>query len=116
MKRSDSSYLKKRFQAIADKGLDHVKRANILGTNEEIETNTLHLMKNNKKRFNKSVERRFESQLGSYLTNMIANEEVDSMERHQREKRQKSFEQGKGKGYIPNLSNQRHLLLRLNDK
>ena len=27
----------------------------------------------------------------------------------------KSFEQGKGKGYIPNTKNQRHLVLRLND-
>ena len=76
MKKSDSRYLQKRFQMIADKGLDKVRREKIHGTTQEIEANTLHLMKNNKKRFKQSVERRYEYQIGSYLTNMIANEEV----------------------------------------
>ena len=52
MKKSDSRYLQKRFQMIADKGLDKVRREKIHGTTQEIEANTLHLMKNNKKRFN----------------------------------------------------------------
>ena len=115
LKKSDSSYLKKRFEAIAQKGLDHVRRENIMGTNREIEVETMNILRNNKKRFNESVERRYEYQLGNYLTNMIANEEVDSLEQQRRDKRRKQFEQGKGKGYIPNTKNQRHFVLRLND-
>ena len=92
LKRSDSSYLKKRFQVIADKGLDHVRRDNILGTNREIEVETMNILRNNKKRFKESVERRYEYQLGNYLTNMIANEEVDTLERRIRDKKKKQFE------------------------
>ena len=51
-----------------------------MGTNREIEVETMNILRNNKKRFNESVERRYEYQLGNYLTNMIANEEVDSLE------------------------------------
>ena len=60
LKKSDSSYLRKRFQVNSNKGLDHVRRENILGTNHEIEVETMNILRNNKKRFNKSVERRYE--------------------------------------------------------
>lgn len=36
MKRSDSGYLKKRFQSMQIKGLDKVKRDKIYGTKEQI--------------------------------------------------------------------------------
>ena len=81
MKKSDSSYLKKRFQVIADKGLDKVRRDKIHGSTHEIEAETLNILKNNKKRFNESIERRYEYQIGNYLTNMIANEEVENLEK-----------------------------------
>ena len=60
-----------------------------MGTNREIEVETMNILRNNKKRFNESVERRYEYQLGNYLTNMIANEEVDSLEQQRRDKRRK---------------------------
>ena len=87
LKKSDSTYLRKRFQVSQSKGLDHVRRDNILGTNHEIEVETMHILRNSKKRFNKSVERRYEYQIGNYLTNMIANEEVDNQEKKIRDKK-----------------------------
>lgn len=41
MKKSDSSYLRKRFQVIANKGLDNVRRDKIHGSNHQIEMETL---------------------------------------------------------------------------
>ena len=37
LKKSDSSYLKTRFQQLENKGLDRVARKNVLGTKAEIE-------------------------------------------------------------------------------
>ena len=46
---------------------------------------------------------------------MIANDEIEKLEKNARDKSQKHFQQGKGKGYLPNTKNQRHLILRMND-
>ena len=92
LKKSDSSYLRKRFQVNSSKGLDYVRRENFLGTNEEIEFETMNILRNSKKRFNQSVERRYEYQIGNYLTNMIANDEVDNLEQKIRDKKLKQFQ------------------------
>ena len=76
MRKSDSSYLKKSFQLIANKGHECVRREKIHGSNREIEEETLRILKDNKKRFNQSVERRNEFKVGNYLSNIIANEDA----------------------------------------
>ena len=77
LKKSDSTYLKKRFQLNAYKGIDKVRTKKLFGTKKDVELQTLQILKVNKKRFNASVEKRNEFVAGNYLSNMIANKEVD---------------------------------------
>ena len=58
LKKSDSRYLKKRFKLNAYKGIDKVRTDMIFGSQKEVRLNTLEMLKENKKRFNDSVERR----------------------------------------------------------
>ena len=46
---------------------------------------------------------------------MIANEEVAKLDSNNRERRRKTFDQGKGKGYKPHTKEERHMVLKLND-
>ena len=55
--------------------MDQVRRDRVHGSVGEIQSETLKILKVNKKRFNETVERRSQYQVGNILTNMIANED-----------------------------------------
>ena len=54
MKKSESSYLRKRFELFQHKGLDRVSHNSGHGSNSKIEVETLGILRENKKRFIKS--------------------------------------------------------------
>lgn len=115
MKKSDSGYLRKRFELFQARGIEKVQRSNGHGSSTQIEVETLNILKENRKRFTSAQEKRNEFQAANYLSRLISNQHAAILQEQDVEREQRAIVRCKNKGYTPNLGKQRHIILRQND-